>query len=154
MINICCIIFFLIIGFEYIEISVSSVQSLSVSYSLWPHRLQHARPPWLSTTPGDYSNSCPLSRWCHPEISLSVIHLLLPSIFPSIRIFPNKSVLHIRWSKYWSFSISISPCNEYSGLTSFRMDWFDLLAYQESSPGPQFKSINFWCSVFVFVFVF
>ena len=58
---------------------------------------------------------------CHPL-------LLLPSIFPSIRVFSNESILCIRWLKYWSFSFSISPSNEYSGLTSFRMDWFDLLA--------------------------
>ena len=58
--------------------------------------------------------------------------LLLPSIFPSIRVFSNESVLHIRWSKYWSFSFSISPSNEYSGLISFRIDWFDLLAVQET----------------------
>ena len=56
--------------------------------------------------------------------------LLLPSIFPSIRVFSNKSVLPIRWPKYWCFSISISPSNEYSGLISFRMDWFDFLAVQ------------------------
>ena len=56
--------------------------------------------------------------------------LLLPTIFPSIRVFPSESVLCIRWSKYWSFSFSISPSNEYSGLNSFRMDWFDLLAVQ------------------------
>ena len=56
--------------------------------------------------------------------------LLLPSIFPSIRVFSNESVLCIRWPKYWSFSFSISPSNEYSGLISFRMDWFDLLAVQ------------------------
>ena len=71
--------------------------------------------------------------------------LLLPSIFPSIRVFSNESVLHIRWPKYWSISISISPSNEYSGLISFRMDWLDLLTVQgtlESSPTPQFKSIN------------
>ena len=60
---------------------------------------------------------------CHPL-------LLLPSIFPSIRVFSNESVLHIRWPKYWSFSFSISPSNEYSGLISFRMGWFDLLAVQ------------------------
>ena len=58
--------------------------------------------------------------FCHPL-------LLLPSIFPSIRVFSNESVLHIRWPKYWSFSFSISPSNEYSGLISFRIDWFDLL---------------------------
>ena len=56
--------------------------------------------------------------------------LLLPSIFPSIRVFSNESVLHIKWPKYWSFSFNISPSNEYSGLTSFRMDWLDLLAVQ------------------------
>ena len=60
---------------------------------------------------------------CHPL-------LLLPSIFPSIRVFSKESVLHIRWPKYWSFSFSISPSNEYSGLISFRMDWLDLLAVQ------------------------
>ena len=71
--------------------------------------------------------------------------LLPPSIFPSIRVFSNESVLHSRWPKYWSFSFNISPSNEYSGLISFRMDWLDLLAVQgtqESSPTPQFKSIN------------
>ena len=71
--------------------------------------------------------------------------LLPPSIFPSIRVFSNDSVLHIRWLKYWSFSFSISLSNEYSGLISFTIDWLDLLAVrdsQESSPTPQFKSIN------------
>ena len=58
--------------------------------------------------------------------------LLLPSIFPSIRVFINESVLHIKWSKYWSFSYSLSPSNEYSRLISFRMDWLDLLAAQET----------------------
>ena len=71
--------------------------------------------------------------------------LLLPSVFPSIKIFSYESVLHVRWPKYWSFSFSISPSNEYSGLISFRIDWSDLLAVQgtkESSLTPQFKSIN------------
>ena len=96
-----------------------SVQ-FSYSVTLRPHGLQHARPPCPSPTPGVYSNSCPLSRCCH----LIICHplLLLPSIFPSIRIFSNESVLHIQWPKYCSFSFSISPSNEYSGLTSFRMD--------------------------------
>ena len=72
--------------------------------------------------------------------------LLSPSVFPSIRIFSSESALCIRWPKYWSFSSNISPTNEYSGLISFRMDWFDLLAFQrdsqESSPTPQFKSLS------------
>ena len=97
--------------------------------SLWPHGLQHARPPCPSLTPRVYSNSCPLSQWCHPTISSSVI-LLPPSIFLSIRAFSNKSVLCIRWPKYWSFSFSISPSNEHPGLISFRMDWLDFLAVQ------------------------
>ena len=71
--------------------------------------------------------------------------LLLPSIFPSIRVFSNQLALHIRWPKYGNFSFSISPSNEYSGLIPFRIDWFDLFAVQgtlKSSPTPQFKSIN------------
>ena len=71
--------------------------------------------------------------------------LLLPSIFPRIRVTSNESVLCIRWSKYWSFSFSISPSNEYWGLISFRIDWLDLCSLrdsQESSPTPQFKTIN------------
>ena len=76
---------------------------------------------------------------CHPL-------LLLSSIFPSISVFSNESVLCIRWPQYWSFSFNISPSNEHSGLISFSMDWLDLLAVQgdsqESSPTPQFKSIN------------
>ena len=73
---------------------------------------------------------------CHPL-------LLLPSVFLSIRVFSNESALCIRWPKYWSLSFSISPSNEYSGWISFRIDWFDLfMDSQESSPTPQFKSIN------------
>ena len=72
--------------------------------------------------------------------------LFLPSIFPSIRVFSNESIFCITWPKYWSFSFSISPSNEYSGLISLGIDWLDLLAVQqdsqESSPTPQFKSIN------------
>ena len=64
------------------------------------------------------------------QLSSSCPFLLLPSIFPSIRVFSSESILHIRWSKYWRFSFSISPYNEYLGLISFRIDWFDLLAVQ------------------------
>ena len=70
---------------------------------------------------------------------------LLPSIFPSLRVLSNELALCIRWQKYWSFSFSISPSNEYSGFISFRVDWFDFFAIQgtlESSLAPQFKSIN------------
>ena len=83
-----------------------------------------------------------------PSNHLFLCHPLLPSsICPSIRVFSNESALQIRWPKYWSFSFSISPFNEYSGLISFRIDWLDLLAVQgtlkkESSPTPQFKSIS------------
>ena len=82
-----------------------------------------------------------------PSNHLILYHplLLLPSVFPRIWVFSNESVLHIRWPKYWSFSFSISPSNEYSGLISFRMDGLDFLAVQgtqESSPTPQFKSIS------------
>ena len=78
--------------------------------------------------------------------------LLLPSIFPSIRVFSNESVLHIRWSKYWSFSFSISPSNEYSGLISFRIDWLDLPVVQRTLKSllqhHSSKASILWCSAF------
>ena len=83
--------------------------------------------------------------WPSNHLILCCPHLLLPSVFPSIRVFSIELALCIRWPKYWNFSFSISPSNEYSGLISFRMDWLDLLAVQgtqEFSPTPQFKSIN------------
>jgi len=98
--------------------------------SLQPHGLQHARLPYPSPTPGVCSNLGPSSQWCHSTISSCRPLLLPPSIFPSIRVFFNESVLHIRWPKYWSFSFSISPSNKYSGLISFRIDRLDLLAVQ------------------------
>ena len=86
--------------------------------------------------------------FCHPL-------LLLPSIFPSIRVFSNESVLAIRWPKYWSFSFSISPSNEYSGLISFRIQWFDLLAVQGTLKGllqqHSLKASVLQCSVFFMV---
>ena len=98
------------------------------------------RPPCPSPTPGVYSlsitNSWSLLKLMSidsvmPSNHLILCHpLLLPSIFPSIRVFSNESVLCIRWPNYWSLSFSISPSNEYSGLISFRMDWLDLLAVQ------------------------
>ena len=128
-------------------VSLSSVQSLS-----------HV---WLFATPWTAAHQVSLaitnSRNLLKLMSIRLVMpsnhvilccplLLLPSTFPSIRIFSNESVLHIRWPKCWSFSFSISPSNEYSGLISFRMDWLDPLAVQrtlkEPSPTPQFKSIN------------
>ena len=106
-----------------------SVQLLIVSNFLWPHGLQHTRPPCPSPTPRVYSNSCPLIWWCHPTISSSVVPFSHLQPF-SASVFSSESVLHIRWPKYWSFSFSISPSNEYSGLISFRMDLLDLLAVQ------------------------
>ena len=87
--------------------TISSVQfSHSVlSDSLRPHGLQHARPPCPSPTPGVHPNPCPLSQWCHPTILSCCPLLLLPSIFPSIRVFSNELALHIRWPKYWSFQL-------------------------------------------------
>ena len=101
-----------------------------MSNSLWPRGLQYARLPCPSPTPRLYSNSYPLSQWCHPTSSSSAVPL--SSIFPSIRVFSSESVLPIRWPKYWSFSFSISPSSKYSGLISFRMDWLNLLAVQET----------------------
>ena len=104
-----------------------------MSDSLRLHGLQHTRLPCPSLTPGACSNSCPSSWWCHPTISSSVDPLSsCPQPFPASGFFSNESVLRIRWPKYWSFSFSISPSNEYSGLIFFRIDWFDLLAVQET----------------------
>ena len=82
-------------------------------------------------------------------------HLLLPSIFPSIKVFSSESGLHTRWAKYWSFSFSNSPYNEYSGLISFRTDWFDLLAVQGTLKSLLYhhslKALIVWCSVFLMI---
>ena len=120
------------------------------------HGLQRTRSPCPSTTSGVCSNSCPLSRWCHPTLLVLCRPLLpLPSILPSIKVFFNESVLCIRWPKYWSFSLSISPPNEYSGLISFRIDWFDLLAVQETLKSllqhHSSKASVLWCSVFFMI---
>ena len=100
--------------------------------SLRPHGLlQHARPPCPSPTPRAYSNSCSLSQVMpFNDLILCRPLLLPPSIFPSIRVFSNESVLCIRWPKYWSFSFNISLSDGYSGLIFFRMDWLDFLAVQ------------------------
>ena len=122
-----------------------------MSYSLRPHGLQHTRLSRPSPTPGACSNSCPSSWWCHPTISSFIVPLLLiPLIFPSIRVFSNDSVLHIRWPKYWSFSFSTSPSNEYAKMISFRMDWFELLEVQGILKSllqhHSLKASAVWCS--------
>ena len=110
---------------------ISSVQSLS--------RVRLFVTPWTAARQASLSiaNSQSLLKLMSiesvmPSNRLILCHppLLPPSIFPSIRVFSNESVLRIRWPKYWSFSFNISPSNEHSGLTSFRMDWLDLLAVQ------------------------
>ena len=136
-------------------ISVSQFSCSVVSASLRPHGLQHARPPCPSPIPGACSNSCPLHQWCHQTVSSCRPLLLLPSIFPSIRVFSNESVLSIRWPKYWSFSFIISPSNDYSGLISFRMDWLDLLAVQGTLKSllqhHSSKASILWCSASIIV---
>ena len=102
-----------------------------VSDSLRPHELQHTRPPCPITN--SRSSPKPMSiESVMPSSHLILCHplLLLPSIFPSIRVFSNESALCIRWPKYWSFSLNISPTSERPGLISFRMDWLYLLAVQ------------------------
>ena len=123
-----------------------------MSDSLQPHGLQQASLPcpslsqsWLKLMSIESVMPSNHLILCWPCISSSVgpAPLRLPSVFPSIRVFSNESILCIRWPKYWSFSIS--PSNEYSGLISFRIDWSDLAVQgttQESSPAPQFKSIS------------
>ena len=101
-----------------------------VSNSLQPCGLQHARLSCPLLSPGVCSNSCPLSQWCHPTISSSVAPFSCTQSFLASGSFSSESALHIRWPKYWSFSIS--PSNEYTGLISFRIDWCDLLVVQRT----------------------
>ena len=94
---------------------------------LVPQGLQHTSLLCPSPSPGVCSNSCPLSRWCHPTIASSAALFSCPQSFPASGSYLNRWLaLRIRWPRYWSFSFSISPSNEHSGLTSFRIDWFDL----------------------------
>ena len=106
----------------------SGFSSSVMSNSLWPHGLEHARLPCPSPTPGAYSKSCPSSWWCHPTISPSVIPFSSTFNISQYQGLFQESDFRIRWPKYWSFSFSISPSNEYSGL--ILIYWFDLLAFQ------------------------
>ena len=107
-----------------------SVSSVAQSCPTLCNPMYHSTPglPVHLPTPGVHPNPCPLSQWCHPTIS-SCRPLLLPSIFPSNRVFSNEAALPIRWPKYWSFSFNMSPSNEHPGLI-FRMDWLHLLEVQ------------------------
>ena len=105
-------------------------RSLRCFWFFATRELQHARLLCPLPSPGVCSNSWPLSLGCYLTISSLPPLLLLPSVFPSTRVFSKESVLHIRWPKCWSFSFSISPPNEYSRLISFRIDWFDLFTVQ------------------------
>ena len=123
-----------------------------MSDSSWPHELQHARTPCPSPTLRVHSNLSPLSQWCHPAISSSVVPFSsCPESLPA-SVFSNESTLHMRWSKFWSFSFSISPSKEHSGLISFRMDWLDLLAVQGTLKSllqhHSSKASNLQCSAF------
>ena len=122
-----------------------------MSDSLGPHGLQHARSP--CPAPGVHSDSMSIESVMPSNRLIFCRPLLLPpSVFPSIRVFSNESVFHIRWPKYCSFSFSISPSNEYSGLIFFRMDWLDLLAVQGTLKSlPQHHSSILQCSAFFIV---
>ena len=126
-----------------------------MSDSLRLHGLQHARPPCPSPTPSLLKLMSSESVMPSNHLILCRPPLLPPSIFPSIRVFSNKSVLHSRWPKYWSFSFSFSPPKEYSGLISFRMDWLDLLAVQGTLKSLLQHHISkasiLWCSTFFIV---
>ena len=138
------------------EEDFSSVQFLSCIWAFVT--------PWTAVRQASLSitNSWSLLKVMFVESVMPFNHLilccpllLLPSIFPSIRVFSNKSVLHIRWPKYWSFSFNVSPSNEYSGLNSFGMNWLDLLAVQETLKSllqhHTSKVSILWCSAFFIV---
>ena len=124
----------------------SLVQSLShVRLCETPQTAAHQAPPSLGFSRQEHWSGLPFIAKSNYLILCRPLLLLSP-ILSSIRVFSNESALLIRWPKYWSFSFNISPSNEHPGLTSFRMDWLDLLAVQgtlqESSPTSQLKSIN------------
>ena len=144
------------IAYVLVKFLFSSVQLLS-----------HVRlfaTPWTAAPQASlsFTNSQSLLRFIPTESVMSSNHLILycpllslPSVFPSIRVFSKESVLYIKWLKYWNFSFSISPSNEYSGLISFRMDWFDLLAAQGTLKSLLWnhssKASVLWCSAFFVV---
>ena len=137
-------------------ITFRSVQSLShVRFFASPwavaHKVSLSNLETTPPTPGACSNSCPSTHnhliFCRPL-------LLPPLVFSSIRVISSESVLHIRWPKYWSFSFSISPSSGYSGLISFRMDWFDLLAVQGTLKSLlQHHSSQIYINIYVYIYI-
>ena len=125
-----------------------------MSNCLRPHGLQHARLPYPSPTPRVCSNSCPLSQWCHPTISSSVVPSPAFNLSQHQGLFKWVSSLH-QVAKVLEFQLQLSPSNEYSGLISFRIDWFDFLAVQGtlqgSSPYHNSKASILRCSAFFMV---
>ena len=123
-----------------------------ISDSLWPDGLQHSRLPCPSLSPRSLLAQTHVheSMVLYKHFILCRLLFLLPSIFPSIRVFSYELALHIRWLKYWSFSFRISPSNEYSGLISFRINWFDLLAVQ-GTPKSLLQHYNSWPCLFLFI---
>ena len=115
----------LFIKFEWVLLLFSCS---AMSDSLQPHGLQHTRLPCPSLSPRVCSNLCSLSVMPSNHLILCCPLLFLPSTFP--RVFSNEWALHIRWPKYWNINFIINPSNEYSGLISIRIDWFDCLAFQ------------------------
>ena len=140
---------------SWIQLSSSTYTRISVQFNSVAQSCPTLCNPMDCSTPGfpGHHQLLELVQTYVHRVSDAIQHLILccplllmPSLFPSIRVFSNESTLHIRWPKYWSFSFSISPSNEYSGQISFTIDWFDLLAVQgtlKSLPAPQFESINF-----------
>ena len=139
-------------------IIIVKAQSVQFSCSV----VSDSATPWTAARQASLSitNSQSLLKLMSIESVMPSNHLILccplllpPSIFPSIRVFSNESVLRIRWPKYWSFSFSISPFNEYSGLVSFRMDWFNLLAgiLKSLLQHHSSKASNLWCLAFFIV---
>ena len=124
-----------------------------MSDSFRPHELQQNRLSWPSLSPGVCKLVSIKSVMPFNHLIFCCLLLLLPSIFPSIKVFSNELAIHIRWPKYWSFSIS--PSNEYLGLISFRICWFDLLAVQGTLNSllqhHNSKASILWCSVFFMV---
>ena len=150
-----CVQFVFVKKLFYVQQYILPLAYLHLSSVQFSHLVQLFATPWTAACQASLSitNSQSLLKLMSIEAMISSNHLILccpflfpPSIFPNMRVFSNESFLHIRWPQFWSFSFSISPSSEYSGLTSFRMDWLDIPAVQGtiqgSSPTPHFKSIN------------